>query len=243
MKEKIVIVTGGTGALGRYIVNKFAAEGNKVYVPVLTMKEFNDVFNDKSNDNDNTDFSLKKIYAFECNATDKNSVKEFVSSVARNEKDKIDFLINTVGGIGKAAKVSETDYEDFDELFNLNFKSTFYFSKECLSYMIENKFGRIISIGALAALETSPSRFSYGYAKYGVINLMNTISEENKENNIFANTVIPSIIDTPANREWGSEEDIKKWVTPEELSSIIFDLTTEKNKSIRNSVIQVLNKY
>ncbi|HRE40868.1 MAG TPA: SDR family NAD(P)-dependent oxidoreductase [Ignavibacteria bacterium] len=239
MKDKVVIVTGGTGFLGRYIVKKYAAEGMKVYIPVLTMKEFNDVFEETGTEK----FELKKIYALECNAVDKNSVVEFIDAVAGREKGQIDFLINTVGGIGKQGKVNEMSYDDFDSLFDLNFKSTLYFSKECLNYMIKNKFGRIVSIGALAALETSVSRFAYGYSKYGVINLMNSISEENKENNIFANSIVPSIIDTPANREWGSDEDIKKWVTPEELANIIFDLTSEKFKSVRNSVIKVLNKY
>lgn len=236
---KVAIVTGGTGALGRTIVNKFAGEGMKVYVPAFTIDEFKEVFNKP----ESGEFKLKKIYGFECNATDEDSVNNFVDSVAKLEKNRIDILVNTVGGIHQPKQVSDMDNELFKKMFDLNFMSTLNFTKRCLTYMKTNNFGRIISIGALAALETSPERFAYAYSKAGVISLMNTISEEMKDLNIRANTIVPSIIDTPANREWGSEEDIKKWVKPEEISNIISDLVSENYNSVRGSIIKVLGNY
>lgn len=95
-KDKIAIVTGGTGALGRYVVDKFAANGWKVYIPVQSLKNFMEVF-DNSQDADST-FSLRKIYAFECNAMNEYEVVEFVRNTAALEKGKIDMLVNTVGG-------------------------------------------------------------------------------------------------------------------------------------------------
>lgn len=238
--NKVAIVTGGTGALGRTIVNKFASEGMKVYVPALTIDEFKKVFNESKSDDE---FKLKKIYGFECNATDEISVNNFVDSVAKLEKNKIDILVNTVGGIAPPKQVVDMGNEYFKNMFDFNFMSTLNFTRRCLTYMKAYNFGRIVSIGALAALETTPARFAYGYAKAGVISLMDTVSEEMKEFNIRANTVVPSIIDTPANREWGSEDDIRKWVKPEEISNIIFDLVSEKFKSVRSSIIKVLGEY
>jgi NAD(P)-dependent dehydrogenase (short-subunit alcohol dehydrogenase family) len=238
--NKVAIVTGGTGALGRTIVNKFASEGMKVYVPTLTMDEFKKVFNETKSDDE---FKLKKIYGFECNAIDENSVNNFVDSVAKLEKNKIDILVNTVGGIAPPKQIADMDNEYFKKMFDFNFMSTLNFTKRCLAYMKAYNFGRIVSIGALAALETTPARFAYGYAKAGVISLMDTVSEEMKDFNIRANTVVPSIIDTPGNREWGSEDDIKKWVKPEDIADIIYDLGSEKFKSVRNSIIKVLGDY
>lgn len=241
-KDKVAIVTGGTGALGRVVAHKLAGQGIKVYIPTLTMDEFNHVF-DNSASADENEFMLRKIFAFDCNAFDENSVKEFVSNVEIQEKGSIDYLINTVGGIHPPVTIGELDTATFDKMFTFNFKSTFYFTKECLSVMKRNNYGRIISIGAIAGLKPEASRFPYSYSKSGVAWLMDTVAEEYKDFNIRANTIMPSIIDTPANREWGSEEDIKKWVKPEEIAETISFLISESGNSIRNSIIKVFGNY
>jgi len=242
MKEKSAIVTGGTGVLGRVIVNMLVEQGMKVYIPVVSIEDFNNVY-DKSSEADEKEFKLKKIFGIVCDAFDEKSVKDFVEDVEGYEKGSIDYLINTVGGIHPNMSIGDMDTQTFDKMFNLNFKSTFYFTRECINVMKKNNFGRIVSIGAIAGTETTPQKFAYAYAKAGVISLMDTVAEEYKEQNIRANVVIPSIIDTPANREWGSEEDIKKWVKPEEVAEAILFLISDKGNSIRNSHIKVFGNY
>lgn len=238
MKNKIAIVTGGTGALGRQVANKLADEGIRVYVPAHNMDEFNSVF-DNSQSVETSEFRLRKIYAFECDALDENSVREFVRSVSVQEKGGIDFLINTVGGINPVCDVADTLTSDFDSMFNLNFRSAFFFSREVLKIMRPRKYGRIISISAMAGLEAAPGRFSYSFSKAGVVSLMNTISEEMKGYNIRCSTIVPSVIDTPANREWGSPEDINKWVKPAQIANIIYGLLTDEFSPVRSSIIKV----
>lgn len=240
-KKKIAIVTGGTGALGRHIVNKLADEGVKVYVPAITMEEFNSVF-DRSQTSDEAPV-IKSIFSFICNATDESSVVEFVDSVAKLEQGKIDYLVNTVGGIHPKVKIEDMETSLLNNMLDLNFMSTFYFSREVLRHMKQNEYGRIISIGAIAALEPSPGVFAYSMAKAGVINLMNTIAEENKDSGVRANTIIPSILDTPANREWGSEEDIKTWVKPENIAEIIWSLLQDSFSEVRQSTVKVYGRY
>lgn len=238
MNDKVAIVTGGTGALGRKIVNKLTDEGVKVYIPALSLEEFNSVF-DNSSENNSDEFKLRKIFSFVCNATDESSVTEFVKNVKIQENGKIDYLVNTVGGITKSEEIVDLSSDNLNHMIDLNLKSTFYFSRESLKCMKERSFGRIVSIGAMAALEVTPGRFSYSFSKAGVINLMDTISEEMKSFNIRSNTVIPGIIDTPANREWGSEEDIKKWVSADEISMIVYRLLSDEFSNVRNSYIKV----
>ncbi|CAN5601815.1 SDR family NAD(P)-dependent oxidoreductase [soil metagenome] len=245
MTDKVAIVTGGTGALGRVIVNKLAGTGMKVYVPVFSMKEFNSVF-DSSLDSGypgEYNFKLRKIYAFDCNALDENSVTEFVDNVSIQEKGRIDFLINTVGGIDATKNISELSSEMLNKMLDLNFKTAFYFTREALKFMEKNNFGRIISIGAAAALQTTLGRFAYSISKAAVIELMNTASEEMKDKNIRCNTIVPGIIDTPANREWGTEDDIKKWIKPEVIAGIIYDLLSSKFDPLRNSVLKVYGNF
>lgn len=238
MKDKVAIVTGGTGALGRKVVNKLAGKGVKVYVPARNLEEFNSVF-DNSLNNNSDEFNLRKIFSFVCNATDEYSVTEFVNNVSIQEKGKIDFLINTVGGISPNVEVINISSDNLNKMIDLNFKSTFYFSRESLKFMKEKSYGRIISIGAMAALAVTPGRFSYSFSKAGVISLMDTISEEMKSFNIRCNTIIPGIIDTPANREWGNEEDFKNWVSTDEIAEIVYSFLSDEFSNVRNSLIKV----
>jgi NAD(P)-dependent dehydrogenase (short-subunit alcohol dehydrogenase family) len=238
MKDKVAIVTGGTGALGRKISENLAENGAKVYVPSLSTEEFNKVF-DRSDNSDKENFRLRKIYCFVCNAADEKSVIDFVNNVSVQEKGKIDYLINTVGGISPAANVIDTTNQELEKMIDINFRSAFYFSREVLKIMKKNNFGRIISVGAKAGLEITPGRFPYSFSKAGVISLMETISEEMKEYNIRCNTVIPAVIDTPANREWGSKEEIEKWIKPEEISEIILKMLSEEFSFLNGSRIKL----
>lgn len=231
MKDKIVIVTGGTGGLGRHIVDKYAKAGCKVYLPVSSLEKFMKVF-DNSQDED-SDFTLRKIYAFECEALNEESVKEFVAKVSALEKGKIDVLINTVGGYHQPVNTNELSTEAFDKMFDLNFKTTLWFSREVLNVMLNNKDGRIVSISSTAGLEATAGILAYSVSKQAVINLMETINIEFGKENIKCNAIVPTVIDTPANREWGGEEEIKKWVIPEDIADVIFNINDKQPTVIK----------
>ena len=239
--NKAVIVTGGTGGLGVTVVEKLVKEGFKVYIPSRKLTEFNEIFD--SSKNPGSEFALRKIYSFECNAEDENEVYEFIGKVSTAEKGKISGLVNLVGGINTSSNIEDVNTVDLMKMFSLNFLSCFYFTKGVLKIMKQNKYGRIISVGAIAALESTKERFAYSMSKNAVINLMNTVSLEMKDYNIKCNTIIPSVIDTPTNREWGSVDEIKKWVKPEEISDIIFELISGKFSSVRESIIKLYGEY
>ena len=231
MDEKIVIVTGGMGALGRHVVDKYAKAGCKVYIPVSSLEKFMKVF-DNSQDVD-SDFTLRKIYAFDCDALNEESVVEFVAKVAALEKCKLDVLINTIGGYHPPVNTNELSTEAFDKMFDLNFKTTFWFSREVLNVMLKNKEGRIVSISSTAGLEATAGILAYSVSKQAVINLMETINKEFGKDNIKCNAIVPTVIDTPANREWGTEDDVKKWVLPEDIADIIFNINDNQPTVIK----------
>jgi 2-dehydro-3-deoxy-D-gluconate 5-dehydrogenase len=237
--EKIIIVTGGTGNLGRVIVKYLANFGHKIYVPARNLENFNKIF-DNSQTSD--EFKLSRIYSLECNASDLKSVREFISSVVRIENHKLDVLINTVGGIHTPVNITDSDDNVFDDIINLNLRSAYYFSKEASKIMKKNFYGRIISISSLASLKVSPKLFYYSMTKNAINSLMNTMSAELKEFNIKCNTIIPGTIDTPPNREWGKVDDIKKWVTPESIAKIIQNLISDDFDDVHSSEIKVLGK-
>lgn len=234
-KDKVVIVTGGTGALGRVIVNYFAAQGMKVYVPVRSMPEFMKVFEQT----DETEFKgLPRQYGLPCDATNDVEVKEFCDNVVKQEK-RIDFLINTVGGYHPKKMIIDTDKELIEGQLKLNFYTTLSFTKHCLSYFKINKFGRVVSIGAKPAIETTVGKFAYSFSKAGVVNLMQTLAEEHKSDNITFNAIIPSVIDTPANRESMQNQDFGTWVTPQEIAETCLFLLGDGAKSYRGNIIKM----
>ena len=236
-KNKIAVVTGGTGGLGRVIVNRFAEEGMKIYVPTQTIDKFREMF-DSSKSDESKEFKLRKIYGLQCDAMNEESVKNFISDVLKAD-GKIDYLVNTVGGFHKKTDIIDMDSSVVDKMLDLNFKSTFYFCKNVLKGMIEQNSGRITAISAMPALEISAGRLAYSVSKSAVINLIQTISEETKENNITANVIIPSIIDTMPNRESMPKADFGKWVKPEEIAETILFLLSGKAGSYRGSVIKM----
>jgi len=241
MSEKIAVITGGTGYLGREIVNIFSESGYKVYLPVRSLKKFMDI-TDKETAENNV-FKLRKIFAFECDVFDEKSVKRFLQKVLTLEKNRIDVLINTVGGFPGEMLTGDMSESEFYNWFDLNFKSAFLFSSGVLNSMKSNKYGRILSIGSIAGLETMKGRLGYSVAKSALLKLMDTISSEYKNSNIFAATVIPSVIDTPSNREWGTEEEIRNWVSTKDIAGVILRLVSEEFDSVRQPVIKIYGNY
>lgn len=241
MKDnKVIIVTGGTGNLGRVIVDYLSETGNKIYVPAQNIDKFRNIFDKSQKDNN---YRLNKVFGFECDASKSDSVKEFINSVSKLENGKIDCLINTIGGIHKSVNIVDSDENVLDTMIDLNFRSTYYFSKETAKVMKANKYGRIISISSLASLKIPKGLYYYGFTKTAVNQLMDTISEELKQFNVRCNTIIPGTIDTPSNREWGSEEDIKKWISPIQIAKVIHHLISEDFDSIHSSDIKILGNY
>jgi NAD(P)-dependent dehydrogenase (short-subunit alcohol dehydrogenase family) len=237
-KNKIAIVTGGTGALGRIIVNLFAGKGMKVYVPVRSIEEFRKVFDNSISPDENDSFKLRKIYALECDASVESDVKAFIDDVAKRE-GTIDYLVNTVGGYHPKKMIKDMEYGFVENMINLNFKSTFCFCQCALEYMTKNNYGRIIAIGAMPAIITSPGKFAYSVSKSAVVNLIQAISEEYKDKNITANVVIPSTIDTEANRRSMPDADYSQWVKPESIAETILFSLSESAKSFRGNIIKM----
>ena len=235
-KNKVAVVTGGTGGLGRVVVSKFADAGMKVYVPTRDEKEFQQIF-DSSADGAEA-FRLRMIFGLVCDAFDEAQVREFIGDVLVRE-GRIDYLVNTVGGFHPKKNIADMDTELLQNQLRFNFLSTWYFTRNALNPMIKNNYGRIASIAAKPALETTPGKFAYSVSKAGIINLMQTIAEECKGNNIRTAAIVPSIIDTPANRQSMPDADPSHWVSPEEIGETIMYLFSDSAKSLRGSVIKM----
>ena len=186
------------------------------------------------------EFSLRKIFAFECNALNEVEVKEFVEKVKALENGKIDILVNTVGGFHPAIRTEDLEIKEFMKWFDINFTTTLYFIKAVLTSMILNKLGRIISISSSVSLKPMKERLAYTVSKTGINALTEIVNQENTDNNIKAYSFIPGTIDTPDNRKWGTPEEIKKWLKPEKMAKVISEIAKDNPKYIDKTLIKLI---
>ncbi len=235
LADRIAIVTGGTGGLGRAVLRELAMEGAKVTTTYIYDSELEHLQKE-------TPPELLKIIAI--NKTDvlkREEVEKLVAAVVK-ESGRIDILVNLVGGYKGGINLPETDEKTWDLMLELNLRSAYNCCRAVVPYMIGQKYGKIVSVAARTGLEPSPGDAAYAAAKAGVIALTRSLSEEVKLNNVNVNAILPSVIDTEANRRDMPEEDFSVWVRPDEIARVIAFLVSDDATAITGGAIPVYGK-
>ncbi|AFY58069.1 dehydrogenase of unknown specificity, short-chain alcohol dehydrogenase like protein [Rivularia sp. PCC 7116] len=227
MKDKQVLLTGATGGLGVGVTPIVLAQGAFVTIPY---RKPEDVENLKQIIPPS---DLNRVKFVSADLKSESSVKNIVDSMV-----KVDVLIHLVGGFSMG-KTDEYSFEDWKNDFDLNLNTTFLTCKYCLIKMLQNNYGRIVTIGSRGAVEPVGGLAAYCASKAGVVALTKAIADETKGTNITANSVLPSVIDTEANRKAMGTEDSDKWVKPKSLAEAICFLADETAQDIRGAAIPV----
>lgn len=227
MKGKQVLLTGGTGGLGLGVTPAVIAQGAEVTIPYRNPKDVERLKGIIS------PADLARINFIPANLEDEASVEKLISCMT-----KVDVLIHLVGGFSMG-KTHEYSFHDWKQQIDVNLNTTFLACKYSLRSMLENGYGRIVTVGSRGAVEPAGKLAAYSAAKAGVIALTKAIADETKNTNITANTVLPSIIDTPTNRETAGTENADKWVKPESIAQVICFLASEAAKDVRGAAIPV----
>lgn len=137
--------------------------------------------------------------------------------------DPIHAVVHLVGGIRAGKPLHESTPEDFSSMIDLNLRTTFNMMR-CSIPRLRQTHGAFVSIGAGAALHPAPFKSLYAASKAGVHALTYAIAEEQRTNGVRVSCIAPTIIDTPANRRWGSEAERATWVTPEAIAEQVGEL-------------------
>jgi len=148
-------------------------------------------------------------------------------------------LLNVDGGWSGGKPVGETSVEDWDRLVALNLRSAFLLSRAVLPGMLEAGWGRVVHISSKTAVEPRAKQASYAVSKMGLVTLTEVIAAEVKGSGVTANVILPSIIDTPANRESMPKADPAKWVKPEHIAATMRFLCSEEAASINGAHIPI----
>jgi NAD(P)-dependent dehydrogenase (short-subunit alcohol dehydrogenase family) len=208
--NKTVLVTGGKGVLGRSITNAFVASNAKVISSYVLETEIEKLRKEKENK-----FIVQLIKA---DVTKEEEVEKLVSSII-SEHGQIHVLVNVVGGYLGGKSVSELDEKERDLMMNMNLKSAFLISKHVIPQMVSSKYGKIMHVSSRTGLKSDGYDSAYAASKSGLMRLVESMSEELKESNINVNCIMPSVIDTEANRRAMPTADYSKWIRPHDLAT------------------------
>lgn len=222
---KTVLVTGANGSLGQSVLNIFSENGCK-----LVGVDFSDLSSKKD---------LKGMSFYRCNLSDSSQVNQVVREISKSHD--IDAVVHCAGGF-RFSTVDSFKDEDFEFLFNANVRSSFLLARAVLPLMKKKEFGRLVFVSALATLTPGAGMGPYAASKAGVNSLTQSLSQEVKDLNITVNAVLPSILDTPANRNDMPDADFSKWVSLEQISKVIFELTQPHFTCVTGALLPVSGK-
>lgn len=224
MSQRVVAITGGYGALGRAVVEAAQARGLSVAVIGRTPpREPNpDVFEINGVD-----------------LTDAAQARNAIDAVAAHY-GRLDALLNIAGGF--VWSPVEGDDDEFDRMHALNVKTTLNASRAALPHLKASPEGRIVNIGANGAIKAGHGMGAYAASKAGVHRLTEALAEELKSTSVTVNAVLPSIIDTAANRADMPDADPSKWVAPADLAAVILFLASPEARAVTGALIPVTGK-
>jgi NAD(P)-dependent dehydrogenase (short-subunit alcohol dehydrogenase family) len=224
--NKIVLVTGGTGALGRAITAAFIASDAKVVSSYVIDREIEQLKKE----------SKAVVELIKTDVTKEEEVEKLVLSVI-SKYGRIDVLVNVVGGYLGGKSVSELDEKEWDLMMTVNLKSAFLISKHVIPQMVSSKYGKIMHVSSRTGLKSSGYDSAYAASKSGLIRLVESLSEEVKDSNINVNCIMPSTIDTEANRRAMPTADHSKWVKPQDLANVVLFLCSDEANVITGAAI------
>jgi NAD(P)-dependent dehydrogenase (short-subunit alcohol dehydrogenase family) len=229
MQNKTAIITGAFGALGRVVAEAFVKRGARV------------VLVDKA---PSAPAELAKSLgasAFMLGNVDLTNRADAADVVAKAEKQfgSVDIVVNIAGGF-KWVPIADAGVEVWDLLYNLNLKTAANMCHAAIGALTKSG-GRIVNIGANAAIKAAGGMGPYTASKAGVHRLTEALAEELK-GKVAVNAVLPSIIDTPANRADMPDADPSVWVTPAQLASVILFLASSDASAITGALVPVTGK-
>jgi len=233
-QDKMAVVAGGTGALGRAASLAFLQAGATVVATYRRQEEYDALAAAAGS-------AAKKLSGATLDVTDEAAALAFASEVAAKH-GRLDILVNAVGGYAGGKNLWETDAKTYQQMMALNLKSGYALARAILPVMIRQDRGWVVNIASKAAYGRSPGAALYSASKAAALALFDSLAEEVKPYNINVNSIVPSIFDTPANRQAMPKADFSRWPKPEEIARVILFLCSEEARLIHGAAVPVYGR-
>lgn len=229
--SRCVLVTGGTGALGRAVVLRFARDGAVVHVPWVVETEVREVELHLGD-------ALRNVHLHRCDVTSDSEVQALFEAI-RGTGRTIEVLANIVGGFVYGA-LEQTEPPAWERMLRLNATSAFLCSRAAVPDMKAKRWGRIITVSSAPAVNHGGANISaYSAAKAAVLNLSESLAKELVAWSITVNAIVPTVIDTPANRRATPGADTSTWLKPEAIADVVAFLASEAAAIVSGTAVNL----
>jgi NAD(P)-dependent dehydrogenase (short-subunit alcohol dehydrogenase family) len=203
------LITGGTGGLGAAVTRAFLDSGWRVVVPIFHVAERERVP------------AHERLVLEPADLSDPDSAAAVTALAAGDQGAPLRAVVNLVGGFAMGGRVHETPVEDFEAQLRVNLRPTYLVCEAALPHLQAAGGGAIVCVSSRAALRPFPGAAGYIVAKAGVLAFVDALAEEYRNDAIRVNAILPSVIDTPANRRAMPDADHDRWVSPEQIASVV----------------------
>ncbi len=235
--DKVIVITGGTGALGRVLTKSFLNYNSKTIVvtyrsekEMLELKtELGNLFERPLNMSTTIEFTKVDV-------TRDDETKRSISNIVERH-GQIHALINVVGSYIGGKSVTQLDESEWDKMISINLKSAFLISKHVIPVMVANNYGKLVHVASKTGLVSNGHDSAYAASKAGLIRFVESAYQEVKKSNININCILPTILDTESNRKDMPNADFSKWIKLEDLSKVILFLSSDDSKIINGAAI------
>lgn len=228
---KVALIAGGTGGLGCAVSAAFLAEGARVVATYRERKEFDELARVAG-----ANASFLQGHAI--NVMDAIAVGGLVEAIL-SQYGRLDIAVNTVGGYAGGVKLWELEPKVFDQMMALNLQSGYVFARAVVPAMLKQRQGAIVNISSKAAFDHAGGAAAYAASKAAAVAMMDSLAEDLKGTGVRVNSILPSIIDTEANRKAMPSADFAKWPKPEEVARVILFLCSDDAKLIHGASVPV----
>ncbi len=229
MDERTVLITGATGAVGGAVVGAMLDAGWHVFATWVVPAE-----RERMPERE----GLELVQA---DLLQESEVRDAVTQAALGPGG-LRAVVNLVGGYAAGAPLHETALEDFEKLFRLNLRPTFLVTRAAVPYMLDAGRGSIVCVSARAAVQPFGGAVGYVSSKAAVLAFAQAVAADYRERGVRCNAVLPSVVDTPANRAAQPDADHSRWVAPAEIAGVIRFLCSDESAPVSGAAVPVYGR-
>ena len=236
MAAKVVLVAGGTGGLGRAVSLAFVEEGARVVVTFRRPGDLDELKMAASRKLVEAEGSSLEGYAVD--VADEAAVAKLVDGIVERH-GRLDCLVNAVGGYAGGIKLWEMETKVFEQQLALNLRAGFVLARAAARVMVKQRSGAIVNVASKAAVDHAAGAAAYAASKAAAVAMIDCLAADLKGTGVRANSILPSIIDTPANRKAMPKADFGKWPKPEDIARVILFLCGDEAKVVHGAALPV----